>query len=60
LPIHVHVQNAEGRAKFYISPTVKIAYNKGLKPSALKLAEAVIEENKGLIIKKWEEFYENK
>jgi hypothetical protein len=59
LPIHVHVQDSEGRAKFYILPTVRIAYNKGLKTSALKLAEAVIEENKDLIIRKWEEFYEN-
>jgi ribosome recycling factor len=59
LPIHVHVQNTEGRAKFYILPTVQIAYNKGLKTSAHKLAEAVIEENKDLIIRKWEEFYEN-
>ncbi len=29
LPIHIHVQNAEGRAKFYVLPKVKLALNKG-------------------------------
>jgi len=52
LPMHVHVQNAEGRAKFFILPKVRLAYNKGLKSAAIKLAEAVIEENKELIIRK--------
>ena len=31
--------------------------NQGLKPADLKLAEAIIEENKTIIIKKWGEFH---
>jgi len=57
LPLHIHVQNADGKAKFYILPQVKLAFNKGLKPSDIKLAEAVIEENKTIIIKAWEVFH---
>ena len=57
LPIHIHVQNADGRAKFYISPKVKLASNKGLKQSDLKLAESIIEENETIIIKAWEVFH---
>lgn len=57
LPIHIHVQNADGRAKFAILPKVKLVTNKGLKLSDLKLAEAVIEENKIVIIKAWELFH---
>ncbi|MDD4971789.1 MAG: DUF4160 domain-containing protein [Paludibacter sp.] len=59
LPIHIHVQNADGRAKFNIIPVVKLVMNKGLKPTDLKLAEAVIEENKTTIIKAWEVFHGN-
>jgi len=57
LPLHIHVQNAEGKAKFNILPQVKLVFNKGLKPSDIKLAEAIIEENKTIIIKAWEVFH---
>jgi hypothetical protein len=57
LPIHIHVQNADGRAKFYILPKVKLVSNKGLKDSDIKLAKTVIEENKITIVKAWEVFH---
>jgi len=57
LPVHIHVQNADGRAKFQVSPKVKLLQNKGLKSSDLKLTHAVIEENKTNIINAWEAFH---
>lgn len=57
MPIHIHLQNADGRAKFQVSPKVKLISNKGLKPSDIKLAEAIIEENELIIIKAWEVFH---
>ncbi len=57
LPIHIHVQNANGKAKFQVLPTIKLIENKGLKPSEIKLAEGIIEENKILIVKSWEAFH---
>ncbi len=57
LPIHIHVQNADGRAKFNISPKIKLVFNKGLKQSDIKLAESIIEENEAIIIKAWEVFH---
>ena len=57
LPIHIHVQNAEGRAKFHILPKVKLVLNKGLKASDIKLAKTLIEENETTIIKAWEVFH---
>ncbi len=33
LPIHIHVQNANGKAKFQVTPTVKLIETKGLKSS---------------------------
>lgn len=57
LPVHIHVQNADGRAKFQVSPKVKLMHNKGLKSADLKLAQVVIEENKTNIINAWEVFH---
>ncbi len=57
LPVHIHVQNANGKAKFQVLPIVKLLENKGLKLSEIKLAEGIIEENKITIIKSWEVFH---
>lgn len=43
-PIHVHVKNADGRAKFEITDdAVVLVYNKGLKNKDIKAAEMVLE-----------------
>ena len=57
LPIHIHVQNGDGRAKFQVSPKIKLLANKGIKSFDLKLAQAVIEENETNIIHAWEAFH---
>lgn len=56
LPIHVHIKNADGTAKFNVNP-VKLLDNKGIKKKDLLLAESIIEENKELIINHWNDFY---
>lgn len=43
-PIHVHVIKGDVSAKFTLFP-VTLVKNNGLKPSEIKLAESVIEEN---------------
>jgi hypothetical protein len=56
LPIHIHVRNADGEAKFDVQ-NCKLINNKGIKQKDIKLAEALIEENKELIISKWQEYH---
>jgi len=56
LPIHVHVRNADGEAKFEVED-VKLISNKGLKNKDVSLALALIEENKEIIINKWNEYH---
>ncbi len=56
LPIHIHVRNADGIAKFEIEP-LKLVESKGMKIKDLALAEAIIEEKKEEIIKKWKEIH---
>jgi len=58
LPIHVHVKNADGEAKFEVEP-VKLVDNKGIKRKDISLAESLIEENKEIIIGKWKEYHGN-
>lgn len=56
LPIHVHVRNADGEAKFEVE-MVRLVSNKGLKNKDISLALAIIEENKEIIIAKWKEYH---
>ena len=52
---HVHVRNADGRAKFYLEPETSLFENRGIKNKDIKLAETLINENKDLIIKRWKD-----
>lgn len=60
-PIHVHIKNSDGRAKFIINQDgIVLDENKGIKVKDLKLAESIIEENKELIIATWNKHFGNK
>lgn len=57
-PIHVHVKNADGKAKFDILPEgIVLVENKGIKIKDIKAAEMVLEENKELAIEKRNEYF---
>ena len=55
LPIHVHVENADGRAKFSLEPTVELIKNEGMKPKDLKKAKSLCETFQEDFIEKWHE-----
>lgn len=55
----VHVNNSDGEAKFTVEP-LNLIENIGLKPKDIRYAEAIIEENKDIIIQRWNEFFKNK
>ena len=56
LPIHIHVKNADGTAKFEIDP-LRLLENNGIKRKDISLAESIIEENREVIIKHWKDFF---
>lgn len=60
LPIHIHVRNADGTAKFNVEPKVELVEARGIKPRDLILAEALIEERKEEIISKWKRIHGEK
>ena len=56
LPIHVHVENSDGRAKFYLEPKVELISNEGIKPKDLEKAKALCETFREEFIEKWHEY----
>jgi hypothetical protein len=54
-PIHVHVRYGSGEAVFNIESEVELRESQGLKLRELSKAERLAEENKKLIIEKWNE-----
>ena len=56
-PIHIHAVRGEANAKFNILPDVVLIENHGMKPAELKLVESIVEENKEIIIERWNTFF---
>ncbi len=56
-PMHIHVQSADGVAKFEILDQVVLVSNSGLKNKDLKLAESIIEENLENFRNGWHKFF---
>ena len=58
-PIHVHVSNGNGEARYHIDP-VRLVSNRGMKERDLRIAEAAIEENREVIIENWNRCFNEK
>ncbi|MCU0468853.1 MAG: DUF4160 domain-containing protein [Arcicella sp.] len=56
LPIHVHVKNADGTAKFEIKP-VRLVESDGMKKKELRIAEDIIKENEDIIEAHWKDYF---
>lgn len=54
---HVHVQHAEGEAKFWLEPTVEVEGNYGLKPRRLAEALKLVEEHANEFRRAWSEHF---
>lgn len=55
--MHIHLENADGRAKVYLEPELKVDYNQGIKPKDLKKALVMIENYREEIMKSWKEHH---
>lgn len=51
--MHVHVQCADGEAKFWIEPKIELAHNYGLSDRQLRSAQALIEAHENVIRSSW-------
>ena len=57
-PVHVHVRNGAGKAKFDISDGVQLLESKGMKVPELRKAQELAEENLETIRSKWHEYFD--
>jgi len=51
--MHVHVQRAEGDAKFWLEPRVELAESHGMTRRRLAIASRLVQENEDAIRKAW-------
>ena len=51
--MHVHVQCADGEAKYWLEPKIELAHNYGLSDRQLRSAQALIEAHENVIRSSW-------
>ena len=54
---HIHVQGADGEAKFWLEPEIDLAQNYGLSQRSLKKALQLIKEHKDEIHAVWNKHF---
>jgi len=55
-PIHVHISKGDAEARYNVV-TLELVYNHGFKRSELRMIESIVEENKEIIIGRWNEYF---
>lgn len=53
LPIHVHIENGDGKAKVNICPEIEVVSNNGIKTKDIKKALVIIETYQDEITDAW-------
>ena len=58
IPVHVHIENSDGKAKINLLPVIEVVENKNIKTKDIKRALKIIELYKEDFIKAWSEYHE--
>ena len=58
-PVHVHIENSDGKAKINLLPIVEVVENKNIKIKDIKKALKIVKLYKDEFIKAWNEYHEN-
>jgi hypothetical protein len=56
-PPHIHIEQGEREAKFWLRPMAYLAYNDGFSARTLRELLTLIEANRERIEKAWNEFF---
>jgi hypothetical protein len=56
-PPHIHVSRAGAKAKFWVSPSVELAYNRGYDARTAKRLQEVVELRRSEIEEAWNDFF---
>jgi len=55
--VHIHVQSADGEAKFWLEPHIELAANYGLRQGKMRIIEQLIEEHRDEIQDAWKRHF---
>jgi Domain of unknown function (DUF4160) len=56
-PVHIHVKLGRDEAKFWLSPNVTLAYNRGLNGPTLNRVRTLVEDNRVELERAWHDFF---
>lgn len=56
-PVHIHVKLGRDEAKFWLSPIVALAYNRGLGGPTLNRVQRLVEDHRDELERAWNEFF---
>lgn len=56
-PLHIHVRKGEATAKFWLEPSVSLSESYSMGSTELKELLEVVNQNKDLIKRSWNEFF---
>jgi hypothetical protein len=56
-PPYIHVETTDGECKYWLEP-VRLAGNKGLRPTVLRAIERMVYENEKMLRERYDEFFE--
>jgi hypothetical protein len=59
IPIHVHIENGDGKAKINLLPAVEVVENRNIKSKDIKKALAIIDLYKEEFINEWYKYHGN-
>jgi hypothetical protein len=51
--LHVHIESADGEAKFWLEPILALASHTGLSPRELARMQRVVEAHRDEIVEEW-------
>lgn len=55
--MHVHVNCADGEAKFWLEPRIEVAQNVGMKERQLRAAQVLVEAHVDEICRAWKQHF---
>lgn len=56
-PVHIHVKQGRDEAKFWLSPNVVLAYNRGLNGPTLNRVQSLVEAYRDELESAWNDFF---
>ena len=56
-PVHIHVRYGRDEAKFWLSPDVRLAYDRGLSVQALNRMQRLVEDHRNELERAWNAFF---